>query len=99
MVYLTGERLSQKPPFTCCGIDMFGFILAKEGRKAMKRYGCLFTCISSRVIHIESANSLSTDSFIQAFRRFASKRGNVRVIKTDNSTKFVGASAELDKAF
>ena len=99
MVYLTGERLSQKPPFTCCGIDMFGFILAKEGRKAMKRYGCLFTCLSSRAIHTESTNSLSTDPFIQGFRIFASKRGNVRVIITDNSTKFVGASAELNKAF
>ena len=65
----------------------------------MKRYGCLFTCLSSRAIHTESTNSLSTDPFIQGFRIFVSKRGNVRVIITDNSTKFVGASAELNKAF
>ena len=99
MADLPKERLSQEPPFTYCGIDMFGPILVKEGRKEMKRYGCLFTCLSSRAIHIESTNSLSTDAFIQALRRFVSRRGNVWVIITDNGTNFVGASAELNKAF
>ena len=65
----------------------------------MKKYGCLFTCLSSRAIHIESTNSLSPNAFIQAIRRFVSRRGNVRVIRTDNGTNFVGASAELNKAF
>ena len=54
---------------------------------------------SSRAIHIESTNSLSSDVFIQALRRFVSRRGNVRAIRTDNDTNFVGASAELNKAF
>ena len=78
---------------------MFGPILVKEGRKEMKRYGCRFKCLSNRAIHIKSTNSLSTDSFIEALRRFVSRRGNVRVIRTDNGTNFVGASAELNKAF
>ena len=85
MADLPRERLSQEPPFTYCGIDMFGPILMKEGRKEMKRYQCLFTCLSSRTIHIESANSISIDAFIQALQRFVSRRGNVRVIRTDNS--------------
>ena len=41
---------------TCCGIGMFGPILVKEGRKEIKRYGCLFTCLSTRAIHIESTS-------------------------------------------
>ena len=65
----------------------------------MKRYGCLFTCLSNRAIHIESTNSLSTNAFIQDLRRFVSRRGNVRATRTDNGTNFVGASAELKKAF
>ena len=99
MVDLPRERLSQESPFTNCGIDMFGPILVKEGRKEMKRYGCLFTCLSSRAIHIESTNSLSTDALIQARRRFVSRKGNIRVIRTNNGTNFVGASPELNKAF
>ena len=93
------ERLSQEPPFTYCGIDMFSPILVKEGRKEMKRYGCLFTCLSSRAIHIESTNSLSTDALIQALQRFVSRRVNVQLSRTDNSINFVGTGAELNKAF
>ena len=99
MTDLPRERFSQEPQFTYCGIDMFGPVLVKEGRKEMKRCGSLFTCLSSRAIHIESTNSLSTDAFIQALRRFVSRRGNVWVIRTNNGTNFVGASAELNKAF
>ena len=99
MADLPTERLFQEPPFSYCGIDMFGPIVVKEGRKEMKRYGCLSTCLSSRAIHIESINSLSIDAFIQALLRFVSRRGNFRVIRTDNGTTFVGASAELNKAF
>ena len=61
--------------------------------------GVFFTCLSSRAIHIESTDSLSTDAFIQALRRFVSRRGNVPVIRSDNDTNFVRASAELNKAF
>ena len=40
MANLSRERLSEESLFTYCGIDMFGPILMKEGRKEMKRYGC-----------------------------------------------------------
>ena len=66
MTDLPRERFSQEPPFTYCGTDMCGSILVKEGRKKMKRYGFLFTCLSNRANHIESKNSLSPDAFIQA---------------------------------
>ena len=65
MADLPKERLSQESPFTYCGNDMFGPILVKEGCKEMKRYGCLFTCLSSRAIYIESTNSLSTQGLKQ----------------------------------
>ena len=99
MADLPKETLSQEPPFTYCGIDMFCSILAKEGHKEMKRYGCLFTCLSSSTIHIEFITSLYTDGFIQALRRFVLRKGNARVIRTDNGTNFAGASAELSKTF
>ena len=72
MANLSRERLSQEPPFTYCGIDMFGPILMKEGRKEMKDMGAIH---SSRTIHIEFTNSLSSDAFMQPLRRFVSRRG------------------------
>ncbi|XP_046841790.1 uncharacterized protein LOC124435902 [Xenia sp. Carnegie-2017] len=64
----------QKPPFTIVGIDYFGPMLVKRGRSLVKGYGCLFTCFTTRAIHIEIAHSLDTDSMINALRRFISMR-------------------------
>ena len=96
---LPSDRLTQEPPFTYCGIDMFGPFLVKDGRKQRKYYGAMFTCMSSRTVHIETINSMSTDSFILALRRLITQRGNIRMIHTDNGTNFVGANIELRKAF
>jgi len=98
MADLPSDRLEESPPFTVCGVDFFGPFIIKEGRKELKRYGSLFTCFATRAVHIESSNTLETDSFIQALRRFVSRRGNVRTIHSDNGTNFVGAQRELQAA-
>ena len=41
-------------------------------------------------MHLEMAYSLSTDSFLNAFRRFVARRGNVKMICSDNGTNYVG---------
>ena len=74
MADLPFDRVDPAPPFSYCGVDYFGPFLIKEGRKELKRYGVLFTCFTSRAIHLEIANSLETDSFINALRRFLSLR-------------------------
>ena len=99
MADLPKDRISEEPPFSYCGIDMFGPFTVKDGRKEKKRYGALFTCLSSRAVHIEVSHSMTTDSFIMCLRRFIGRRGYVRVIRTDNGTNFVGASAELIESF
>ena len=98
MADLPSDRFKECPPFTVCGIDHFGPFIIKERRKELKRYGSLFTCLSSRAVHIEVSHSLETDSFIQALRRFIARRGNVRSLYSDNATNFVGASRELKEA-
>ena len=70
---LPEDRLESTPPFTYCAVDYFGPFIVKDGRKELKRYGVLFTCLASRAIHLEIANSLETDSFINALRRFISR--------------------------
>ena len=77
---------------------MFGPILIRERRSDLKRYAALFTCFSSRAVHIEITNTIDADSFIMALRRFLARRGSVRSIWSDNGTNFVGANNELKKA-
>jgi len=60
-----------------------------------KRYGCIFTCLTMRAVHIKIAHSLDTDSFINALRRFIARRGRPEHIFSDNGTNFVGAARVL----
>ena len=97
MANLPEDRLEPAPPFTHCGIDFFGPFVIKEGRKELKRYGVLFTCLASRAIHLEVSAFLETDWFINALRRFINRRGPVRTIRCDQGSNLVGAKNELEK--
>ena len=98
MANLPEDRLEPAPPFTFCAVDYFGPWYIKEGRREVKRYGVLFTCLASRAVHVEVASSLSTDSFLNAYRRFVGRRGPVRQLRSDQGTNFVGAKNELQQA-
>ena len=98
MADLPEDRLEPSPPFTYCGVDYFAPWYIKEGRKEMKRYGVLFTCMASKAIHLEVSHTMETDSFIDAFRRFVSRRGPVRQLRSDQGTNFIGAKRELQQA-
>ena len=95
---LPPDRLEATAPFVYSAVDYFGPWLIKEGRKEVKHYGVLFTCLSCRAIHLEIANSLDTSSFINALRRFLSVRGPIRQLRSDQGTNFVGAARELAEA-
>ncbi|CAG2254433.1 unnamed protein product [Mytilus edulis] len=94
---LEEQMTADKPPFTFVGVDYFGPLNVKLGRSVVKRYGCLFTCLTTRAVHIEIAHSLNTDSFISAFQRFTSRRGIPEKVYSDNGTNFVGGEIELRK--
>ena len=96
MADLPEDRVkSHKPPFTYVGVDCFGPVNVKQGRSEVKRYGCLFTCLVTRAVHIEVLHSLDTDSFINGLCRFISRLGRPEVIRSDNGTNFRGGEREL----
>ena len=82
MADLPKDRVtSGEAPFNTVGVDFFGPFIVKRARSEVKRYGCLFTCLTTRAIHIEVCHSLETDSFINALQRFVSRRGNSTEIR------------------
>ena len=99
MAPLPESRLPlQSPPFSNTGVDYFGPMQVKRGRGTEKRWVCLFTCLTTRAIHLELVASLETNSFILALRRFASRRGSPLTMTSDNGTNFRGADRELKEA-
>lgn len=67
----------------------------KEGRKELKRYGLLFTCMCSQAVHLEVLDDLSSNAFINALWCLITIRGNVRQLYSDQGTNFVGAKNEF----
>ena len=75
MADLPAERLAPAPPFSYVGLDVFGpwQVCARRTRGGFanaKRWAVLFTCMTTRAIHIEVIESMDTSSFINALRRF-----------------------------
>ena len=95
MASLPEDRSEETPPFTYCGVDYFGPFYNRVKRSDVPRYGTLFTCMTSRAIHLEVAESLDTDAFINALRRFIAIRGPIRHLRSDCGTN--GAKNVLDK--
>ena len=83
--------------FSQTSVDFGGPFLTKQGhgKTRQKRYLCLFTCLSTRAVHLEMAYALDTDSFLNAFYRMVSRRGLPEEMLSDNGTNFVGGHNEL----
>lgn len=97
---LPADRVSPEPPFTTVGLDVFGpwTVVTRRtrgGSAQSKRWAVLFTCMSTRAVHIELIETMSTDSFINALRRFFAIRGPAKLLRSDRGTNFVGACTEL----
>ena len=93
-------RVDDSPPFSHVWVDFAGPLLVKGKTKAeddYKSYVCLFTCASTRAVHIELVQSLTVESFIQAFRRFCARRGIPATFISDNAKTFKSASKEVKK--
>lgn len=102
---IPSDRLAvHQKPFTNSGVDYFGPIIVKSqkytrlNKSVAKRYGVLFTCLTTRAVHLELAFDMTTDTFILALRRFISRRGYVKLLRSDNGTNFTGAEKELKDA-
>ena len=98
MADLPEDRVESTPPFTYCGMDCFGPFTVKERRKELKRYAVIFTCMSSRAVHIEQLDDMTTDAFINALRCFTAIRWPIQQIRSDQGSNCVGARNELAKA-
>ncbi|XP_072932542.1 uncharacterized protein [Epargyreus clarus] len=101
MGQMPAARVTPTRPFSHSGVDYAGPIQIRttkgRGHKSHKGYICLFICMATRAIHLEVVTDLTTEGFLQAFKRFVARRGNCSQLWSDNGTNFVGAATELQK--
>ena len=65
----------------------------------MKGYIAVFVCLRTKAVHLETLSSLDSRNFIQAFKRFSSRRGLCSNVYSDCCKNFVGAGAEIQEIF
>ncbi len=100
MADLPSARLRlHKPAFHSCGVDCFGPMVIKIGRRTEKRWGIIFKCLTTRAVHLDLLNSMNSDSFLMALRRFIARRGTPAELWSDQGTNFKGGERELREAF
>ena len=93
-------RLNDSPPFSVTGVDFTGALYVKNDVGQEKKvYVCLFTCASTRAVHLEVVPDLTEESFLQAFRRFASRKSLPVIMISDNATTYMAAANHLKRLF
>ena len=58
-------------------------------------YICLFTCFTTRAVHLELVEDLNVHTFLMAFRRFCARKGTPKLVISDNAKTFKAAAKEV----
>ena len=70
---LPTDRVTPLRPFVVTGIDYAGPLFVKVGNTLNKSYIVLFTCATTRAVHLELCLDMSTDKFLLALQRFTGR--------------------------
>ncbi|KAH9402651.1 hypothetical protein TYRP_016184 [Tyrophagus putrescentiae] len=81
-------------PFTNVGIDIFG-PLKVAMNTAGKRYGVIFSCATTRAVHLELIHNQTAAEVFRAMTNFISRRGIPHLIYTDNGTNLMAVKKQF----
>lgn len=86
MPMLPPKRVQIHSVFTNTGVDYFGSLLTKGNSKI---WVSLFTCLSTRAIHLKVTENLLAEALIDAFQKFIARRGKPQSLISDNEKQFI----------
>ena len=96
MVEIPGERsLFRSTPSSNTGIDYFGPFYVSVKRSTEKRWGFLFTCLTTRAVLFEVVPTVDSSSCVMGIESFVARHGVPGVIWFDNGTNFIATEKEL----
>ena len=94
---LPKTRTEDPTPFSVCGVDFTGAMYVRERESERKVYICLFTCATTRAVHLEVVLDMTVESFMLAFRKFVGRRSLPRTMMSDNASTYLAAADELQQ--
>ena len=91
---LPGHRVQQARLFQTTGVDFAGPLYVKTTgtMRTSKVWLCLYTCSSTRAVHLDLVTDMTATTFIMSFRRLSARRGVPSVVISDNAKTFKSAS-------
>ena len=107
---LSGQTMGQLPKFRTDMLPAFAVVgmdlpsgpqeikddVIKRGPKKIKKvWIVIFTCLSTRAVHVDIVADYSTEIILHCVRRLMVVRGDVQKIISDPGTQLLGASKEI----
>ncbi|KRZ96583.1 hypothetical protein T08_4027 [Trichinella sp. T8] len=77
------------------GLDLAGPLPTRNGKTVKKSYILIFTCMTTRAVHLEVASDMTVVRVMGAIRRFIARRGKPRILQSDNFRSFKQLDQEL----
>ncbi|KHJ87535.1 hypothetical protein OESDEN_12690, partial [Oesophagostomum dentatum] len=93
---LPSDRVVITKPFQNVGCDFLG---PYRSDKDDKMYICLYTCLTTRAVHLEVVENMTASAFLSSLVRFVSRRGVPKLIRTDCGTNFKLGQVVIEKMF
>ncbi|XP_070567225.1 uncharacterized protein [Ptychodera flava] len=91
-----GVATTMSKPFGVSDIDFAGPLIYKsEKYETSKTYIALFTCASTRAVHLKLCRDLSVNEFKRQLKKFVAKRGSPSVVVSDNAKTFIATKRWL----
>ena len=92
--------VKQAKPFSTIGVDFAGpLFVRKEGNQTEKVYIALFTCSSTRAVHLDLVEDMCASTFLRCFRKFVARKGTPALVVSDNAKTFKASAKYLRKLY
>ncbi|UYV84465.1 hypothetical protein LAZ67_X002296 [Cordylochernes scorpioides] len=89
-ISIPATRITSTPAFGAIGVDLAGPLTETGGKKI---WVVLYTSAVYRAVHLELTKTVSTEGFLDSFRRFVARRGRPSIVYSDNGLNFVGCNS------
>ena len=87
-------RVKAEFAFASVGVDYLGPLLVKQsfgsGSELYKVHVALFTCATSRAVHLDLVPDTTCLAFVRCLQRFIARYGSSKLYISDNATCFTG---------